>query len=186
MNREEQRLVDDHNTLYFRMFLLHHIAHDAAPEGAFFGMEHPTDPEEYLKDKKEHASLWAWPEIRYLEQEKGMHRASFSQSSFGHCVRKPTTVLTNDWGLFCELHGRHESSPTRAEQSKDLHMRILQSKQWAKWAPGLTLAIGRAISAWVCTPALERQRVMLDQQAQIRVLSRDEKAFVEHCERDHP
>ena len=185
LTKAEQKLVDDHTVLYFRMFLLHHIAHEASPEGVLFGMEHPMDPMQYLCDGKEHASLWAWPEVEYLESEKGMHRAMFSQSSFGHQVKKPSTVLTNDWGLYCELHMQHDGEVSRAEKSTELHMRMHGSKQWAKWAPGLTRAFGRAIEAWIRTPALERQRVMLEQQTYVRSLTRDEKAFVDHCERDH-
>ena len=185
LSKDEQRVVDGHTVLYFRMFLLHHIAHESSPEGVLFVLEHPMDPCEYLCDGKPHASLWAWPEIEFLEKEKGMLRASFSQSSLGHCVRKPTCLLTNDWSLYSVLHMRHEGQVSRVEQSEDLRLRMHQSRQWAKWAAGLALAIGRAIDAWVCTPALERQRVMLDQQAHIRALSKDEKAFVEHCERDH-
>ena len=102
--------------LYFRMFLLHHVAHEASPEGVLFGMEHPMDPCEYMKDGKEYASLWAWPEIGFLEAEKGMMRASFSQGSVGHSVKKPTTFLVNDWFLFTELHMKHEGHINRVER----------------------------------------------------------------------
>ena len=186
LSRGETRLVDDHTVMIFRMFLLHHVAHEASEEGVLFALENPMDPQEYLQDEKNHVSLWAWPEICYLEREKGMFRASFSQKPLGHPVVKPTTMLINDWGLYLELHGRHGtsvSSPT--QQHPDLQERLHLSKTWAKWATGLTQAIGRAMVKWVVTPALERQRIMQEEQAYIRTLSKNDLAFIEHCERDH-
>ena len=67
----------------------------------------------------------------------------------------------------------------------DLQARLQQSKTWAKWAPGLSQAIGKAILKWTTVPALERQRIMYEDQASVRALSRNERAFIEHCERDH-
>ncbi|CAE7444287.1 unnamed protein product [Symbiodinium sp. CCMP2592] len=123
---------------------------EASEEGVLFVLENPMDPQEYLQDEKEHVSLWDWPEVRYLEGEKGMFRASFSQKLFGHPVNKPTTLLINDWGLYLELHGKHCSSgAVPVEQHPDLQDRLQLSRTWAKWAPGLTQAIGRAIAKWI-------------------------------------
>ena len=101
-------------------------------------------------------------------------------------MTKPTTLLVNDWGLYVELHGKHKvsggSGPTR---SLHLQGRMLQSQSWAKWADGLTRAIGRAVLKWVVTPALERQRVMQVEQQCVRMLSNNDRAFIEHCEKDH-
>ena len=185
LSRSEQRITDDHTVMYLRMFLLHHMAHAASAEGVLFVLENPQDPEEYLKDGGNHASLWAWQEIGFLEEEKGMFRATFSQGSLGHPAAKPTTILVNDWGLFQELHGLHGVGEHRSPYHQDLQDRIQQSKTWAKWASGLTKAIGRAILKWAVTPALERQRVMHQEQAGVRALSQNDKAFIEHCERDH-
>ena len=186
LTREEQRLTDTHTVLYFRMFLLHHVAHDASEEGVCFVLENPMDPVEYLTDGAEHVSLWAWPEIKFLEREKGMFRASFSQGALGHSVTKPTTLLVNDWGLYVELHGKHKVSGGSG-QTRSLHLqdRMLQSQSWAKWADGLTRAIGRAVLKWVVTPASERQRVMQVEQQCVRMLSNSDRAFIEHCEKDH-
>ena len=186
LTRGEQRTTDAHTVMYFRMFLLHHVAHGASEEGVCFVLENPADPAEYLKDGAEHASLWAWPEIKFLEREKGMFRASFSQGALGHCTAKPTTLLANDWGLHLELHGRkHPSGGFGETQASTLQDRMLQSQSWAKWAHGLTRAIGRAVLKWVTTPALERQRTMQVEQACVRTLSQNDRAFIEHCERDH-
>ena len=187
LSRGEQRLTDDHTIMYLRMFLLHHVAHEASEEGVLFVLENPMDPEEYLKDDRTHASAWAWPEVQFLERELGMFRVSFSQGSLGHQRVKPTTLLVNDWGLYVELHDRHSALPSRNPVTlpPELQARMQQSKDWAKWAKGLTQAIGRAIGKWVSTPALERQRVMQEEQACVRALSRNDQAFIEHCERDH-
>ena len=186
LDRGESRLVDDHTVMIFRMFLLHHVAHETSEEGVLFVLENPMDPQEYLQDEKDHVSLWEWPEVRYLEREKGMFRASFSQKPLGHPVVKPTTLLINDWGLYLELHGKHCASVALpVEQHPNLQERLHLSKTWAKWATGLTQAIGRAIAKWVVTPALERQWVMQEELAYVRSLSKNDLAFVEHCERDH-
>ena len=110
LSRGEQQLTDNHTVMYLRMFLLHHVAHGASEEGVLFVLENPADPADYLRDNREHASVWAWPEIHFLEKEKGMFRATFSQGQLGHSLVKPTTLLVNDWGLYLELHGRHGSS----------------------------------------------------------------------------
>ena len=186
LSKGEQRLVDDHSVMYLRMFLLHHVAHEASPEGVLFVLENPQDPEAYLQDGKEHVSIWAWQEIQFLEKEKGMFRASFSQGWLGHPVTKPTTLLVNDWGLYLELHNQHGSLQKNCSRPSPVLLdRLQQSKTWAKWAAGLARAIGKAITKWVVTPALERQRVMHEDQASIRTLSRNDQAFIEHCERDH-
>ena len=185
LSRGEQGLTDDHSVLFFRMFLLHHLAHEVSEEGVLFVLENPSDPTVYLKDGQDHASVWAWPEVQFLEKEKGMFRASFSQGCLGHPTVKPTTLLVNDWGLYSELHGRHGDPIRPSGVPSDLQARIQKSGEWAKWAPELVRAIGRAVVKWTITPALERQRIMQEEQACIRTLSKNDKAFLEHCERDH-
>ena len=132
LSRGEQGLTDDHSVLFFRMFLLHHLAHEVSEEGVLFVLENPSDPNEYLKDGQDHASVWAWPEVQFLEKEKGMFRVSFSQGCLGHPTVKPTTLLVNDWGLYSELHGRHGDPVRPSGVPSDLQARIQKSGEWAR------------------------------------------------------
>ena len=187
LTKGERNMTNDHTVMHFRMFLLHHIAHEGSEEGVLFVLENPMDPAEYFSDNISHASIWAWPELRHLEEEKRMFRVSFSQRCLGHQMTKPTTLLVNDWGLYSELHGRmiEPVAMLQLRRQATLQERVQQSKGLAKWAPGLTQAIGRTVVKWTTTPALERQRIMRMEQACVRTLSKNDRAFIEHCERDH-
>ena len=146
--------------------------------------EQPTDPSEYAKDAQDCPSFWAWPEIASFEKVYNMVRAKFSQGHFGHEGTKPTTVLTNSWKLYTLLHGCH-SKPKALPLLEDLESRIDQAKTWAKWAPGFCLVIGQAFGDWVQSTDCQKEERQAEEQALIRHLSKNEKAFVERCEKDH-
>ena len=180
----ELRTADEHTILLFRMKSLYFLADGHAAWKVMYLCEQPTDPSEYAKDAQDCPSFWAWPEMESFEKEYNMVRAKFSQGHFGHEGTKPTTVLTNSWKLYTLLHGCH-SKPKALPLLEDLESRMDQAKTWAKWPPGFCLVIGQAFGDWVQSTDCQKEERQAEEQALIRHLSKNEKAFVEHCEKDH-
>ena len=159
-------------------------------------------------------SLWAWPEVTSLLVDHKMegpaamleidsvsnsipvsdsipgpywYLAKFDQGVFGHVVRKPTAILTNSWDLYQEINEcrGHGLGASVQHNSLNLGERIQTSGYWAKWAPGLCAAVGRAICRWISSPRTEREEEEREGRAMLRALTKREQEFRKHCEEGH-
>ena len=135
LSASEQRQVDEHSVLFFRMKALYFIAERHGAQPVLYVCEQPMDPAEYAEASGESASFWAWPEVQRFQDQYRMRRASCSQGFFGHVATKPTTLLTNSWSLFKAAHGCH-SKPKNGEYLKELEARIQQAQSWSKLGSG--------------------------------------------------
>ena len=73
---------------------------------------------------------------------------TIDQRRVGHSRRKPTTLLTNLPGLQ-ELHGLRAAPGGDDPLPNDVNDRILASKSWALWAPGLRAAVRESLSIFL-------------------------------------
>ena len=202
----ERAVVDEHTVLIFRMLLLYREADRANPEQVMFGLEHPEDPVMYRKlqppqspEKSapsdplrlidEPPSLWQWPELQSFQHQYGLKLARFDQGKMGHAKVKPTCFLTSSWKLWTKLHldkcSREEVQLRRGLVPEALQDRLVQSKLWAKWAPGLVAAIGQALRAWIGGSPEDRSSEEEGEKVILKKLTPSEEAFARHCEADH-
>ena len=65
----------------------------------FLVAEYPRDPAEGLgigvTELDGYPSLWAFPEVRDMVRNYGLHEASFDQGSLGSESQEPTSVATS-------------------------------------------------------------------------------------------
>ena len=200
----EQRLVDDHSVLLLRMMMMFWMAEQVCPGQTLFALEHPADPCSYLsqaelakgssgsegpRDPQQPPSIWKWPEVITFVRQFGMQIAEFDQHPLGHPKPKPTALLTNSWELYKPLHNvrctQWELAQLKQNPPPGLEQRMKQSREWGKWAPGLSKAIGAACVAWVHTTKPQRDLASQNDRLLIAKLSKDEEAFIQHCEQDH-
>ena len=169
----EQWRVKQDTIMVFRMLFLWMVAAvvargrgDREPD---FLMEHPEDPKNFVKDV-EPASLWATPEIRFLERVLGWSAWEFDQGPLGHVRRKPTRVLSS---VPCprELLGVRGPSTVSAEE-RDHDGAGFRSVTWAAWAPQLKVVIKDIVETSLAGATLDR------------VMKLD-ASFLEHLRRDH-
>ena len=199
---EEQRKVDEHTILIFRFVTLHRIADRFNPNGSLCALENPDDPMNYLPAHRKHdeiPSVWAWPELLGLlspfdpvesldrELQTQWYLARFDQGALGHVIRKPSAALTNSWYLYQELHELRGSGYGGAltTTSQDLGERIKTSGYWAKWAPGLCSAVGRAIGKWIESTKSQREEEHREGRMMLRALNQREREFRKHCAEGH-
>ena len=105
----------------------------------------------------------------------------------GHVLRKPSAILTNSWQLYQDLHEQRGVGAGSADeqQFRNLGARIRASGEWAKWAPGLCVAIGKAMRAWINQSEQERKENAEEGMATLRALTEREREFRRHCEEGH-
>ena len=105
----EQATVDDASVLWFRTFVLLLLISAIHGPSAFLGLEHPEDPAQWSKPcsaLQRCPSLWAFPELAYVQELIHAFRADFDQGQLGHSRKKPTSLLTTSWVVFEELTAR--------------------------------------------------------------------------------
>ncbi|CAE7272645.1 TY5A, partial [Symbiodinium pilosum] len=151
-------------------------------------------------------SVWAWPELLGIlspcngppnsesreitqtadpvesldrEFQTQWYLARFDQGILGHVIRKPSAALTNSWYLYQELHELRGSGYGGALTTtpQDLGERIKTSGYWAKWAPGLCSAVGRAIGKWIESTKSQREEEQREGRMMLRALTQREREF---------
>ena len=95
-------------------------------------------------------------------------------------------MLTNSWGLYCNLHEKRGPGTSGTTALADtLNERIESSAAWAKWAPGLCTIVGNAIRSWINESQEEREEERREGQAILKALTQKEREFQKHCEDGH-
>ena len=134
-----------------------------------FLLEHPEDPKLSLRESG-WASLWEFPEVKFLREEMKWFWWEFDQGPLGHPRRKPTRVLAS---MHCPRELRDVRGPSAvSEEECDHDGDGFRSATWAAWAPGLKQVIKRMVESSLAGATLERV-MKLDQ------------AFLDHLQRDH-
>ena len=114
---------------------------------------------------------WLWPE--FTPCKLGWYRAVFGVStgrlSERNCAK---AISTNSWVLYTMLHARTE-----------LHE--IHDDPRLTWQPTVLKAVGHAVSVWKKETARDRDDRKKEEEAAIKVLSKEELEFREHCEKDH-
>ena len=180
----ERQQLWEANLLYMRFLYLYRLASVATEGNVLCVLEGPQDPSTYRNDCSDAASFFASTEVSRLKESEAMMVADFQQSGLGHEACKPTSVLTNSWYLYKQLHGI-QGSKLDAKLSGELSARLAQTKTWSKWAPGLCRAIGGAIEHWIGSSQADRWIERDADHQTIRALSAKEAEFRDHCRRDH-
>ena len=114
-----------------------------ARSGSFVGflLEHPADPDTYMKDNSEgegYPSLWKMKMWERFRETFGMHFISYDQGALGHKAVKPTSNGTNYEALL-DLDGM------KANRAEMVPATMLPSDALARWAPGLRRRLVKAI-----------------------------------------
>ena len=171
--------------MVFRMLFLWMVAavtaQGAGDKWPDFIMEHPEDPNEYLKaggknsqwalpELQSLVSLWAFPELQFLQKELGWYEWQFDQGPLGHPRRKPTRILAS---VPCPRELQHVRGPSVvSEEEKDHDGSGFRSSLWASWAPQLKEVIRNEVEVSLAGHTLER-------------LLKIDASFLEHLRRDH-
>ena len=151
LSEEDRKKVNGDTALFFKQMGLWLRAQECSEEKrgpVGFLLESPMDPVEYDPRAVELdvPSFWNFQEVQDFCQENMMDLVSFDQGAAGHPRRKPTTLATNLPGMG-ELHGMKGQG--HQEMEGDLRKRLVQTKTWAKWAPGLVAAIKMSLKELV-------------------------------------
>ena len=149
LDAAEQTLVDGDNILILRMVWLWLVADEGRKEimheewqtsATAFGLEHPEDPREFLKEGDELwemcVSLWRTGLVRMLGEECELRAFHFDQGAYGHQQTKPTVFLSN-MSLNLEARDQRPHTP----QPK-------RSSEMAAWAPGFRSEIVHGLERW--------------------------------------
>ena len=171
--------------MIFRMMFLWMVAaavaKNSGTRGPDFIMEHPEDPNEYLKAggyKSQWAlpefqvmtSVWAFPEVKFMHKEMGWYEWTFDQGPLGHPRRKPTRILAS---VPCPRELRDVRGPsTVSEEEKDHDGGGFRSALWASRAPQLKEVIRAEVEVSLADGVLDR-------------LTKLDASFMEHLQRDH-
>ena len=172
---EEQMSVDDQTVLLLRTLTLHHLAHLARDGGCMVVLQHPDradDGDSGVADlERREPGWWLWPE--FSPSNLGWYRAAFGVSA-GRLNERSCgkAISTNSWVLYTMLHARTE-----------LHE--IHDDPRLTWQPTVLKAVGHAISVWKKETARDRDDRKKEEEAAIKVLSKEELEFREHCEKDH-
>ncbi|OLQ05239.1 Copia protein [Symbiodinium microadriaticum] len=172
---EEQMSVDDQTVLLLRTLTLHHLAHLARDGGCMVVLQHPDraddgDPGGADLERRE-PGWWLWPE--FSSSKLGWYRAAFGVSTGRLNERScAKAISTNSWVLYTMLHARTE-------------LYEIHDDPRLTWQPSVLKAVGRAISVWKKETARDRDEREKEEEAAIKVLSKEELEFREHCEKDH-
>eukprot|EP00439_Symbiodinium_sp_Y106_P031339 s1882_g3.t1 len=167
--------------MVFRMIFLWMVAaavaRSAGGKNPDFILEHPEDPNEYLKasqwalpEVQMMTSLWAFPELKFFKEVLSGHWWQFDQGPLGHPRRKPTRILAT---VPCprELQGLRGPSVV-PEEERDRDGSGFRSALWASWAPQLKEIIKSEVEVSLAGSAFERVMKM-------------DAGFLEHLQRDH-
>ena len=150
------------------------------PTGFF--MESPEDPRDYLEDGEEAEicpSFFNFKEIQQFVGHENMIYFAFDQGQTGHRRRKPTGIVTNlpDLG---QLSGLRGGGVTAAIQG-GLGERIMASKSWAEWSPGLVAAVKESLKMYLHQLDADGAEVRAD--PQLRKI--DMAAWRKHVRQQH-
>ena len=118
------------------------------PTGFF--MESPEDPKDYLEDEEEAKicpSFFNFKEVQQFVGKEGLIYFAFDQGQTGHRRRKPTGIVTN-LPEMSQLAGLRGGGVTAAIHG-GLGERILASKSWAEWSPGLVAAVKESLKMYL-------------------------------------
>ena len=118
------------------------------PTGFF--MESPEDPKDYLEDEEEAKicpSFFNFKEVQQFVGKEGLIYFAFDQGQTGHRRRKPTGIVTN-LPEMSQLAGLRGGGVTTAIHG-GLGERILASKSWAEWSPGLVAAVKESLKMYL-------------------------------------
>ena len=160
--------------MIFRMIFLWMVAAATARANGErdpdFIMEHPGDPQLFLKEQKM-TSLWAFPEIQFLRDKLKWCWWQFDQGPLGHPRRKPTRILSS---MPCPRELRDvRGPPTVTEEERDHDGDGFHSATWAAWAPGsLKRAIKLRVEESLAGSTLEK-------------IMKHDQTFLDHLRRDH-
>ena len=144
----QQAMVDGDSLLWLRTLWLCYLAKIGNPKTEM-AVEQPEDPELWLPLSKPRPptgfpSYLKWPETHEICRILQIQRSCFDQGALGHEKVKPTNVLT-DMPEIIALHRKRAPNDFGQVWSEQLDERLIQSKQAAKWAPGLVDAMKEAI-----------------------------------------
>ena len=150
--------------MMWRMLAIYLVAEEArnakgGPQVGFV-LEQPADPRKYMPGCP---TFWGTTQWEAFEEMEGMAKYEFYQGDFGGAAQKPTTLGTN---LCIDLPERRVTglvSRARMEELRD-------SKNLARWAPGLMREVARAMLTQV------RKQVV-----KLRKLSWQEHIAAGHC-----
>ena len=151
LSDDERKKVNDDDVMMFRMMLLYVVAQmtrDALlsdrsakrlgkKTAVAFLLEQPQSPEDYSRC----ASIWRtheWQEFRYAHHMWEYH---FMQGDWGGVARKPTTLGTN---LYLEMPDPSTRGGLARGQGEEM-----DSKDLARWAPGMMREIAKSLTLTV-------------------------------------
>ena len=142
LDARRQAQVHRDTALIAKQMLIWNVAF-VARAGAFVGffLEHPADPETYMKDVaagEGYPSLWKMQLWERFQETFAMHFISYDQGAMGHKAVKPTSNGTNYEALLT-MDGM------RAIRSAVVPATTLPSDALARWAPGLRTRLVEAI-----------------------------------------
>ena len=185
-DKNEQERTDDNTVTLLRIVALHHIASKSRDNGCCIALQHPHHDEgsaDASCSSCVSVGWWNWPEFQAQQETsgnasgpQGWLRATYEVVN-GHRVRH-TAMLTNSWTLYTTLH-----ATAHVERPEDLKGR--SSGLDVKWQPSVLRAVGLAVLEWEREEAKTREDREGEERAAIRVLSKEEREFREHCEKDH-
>ena len=151
LSMEDRRKVNGDTALFFKQMALWLIAEDSSwrkgNQVGFLG-ESPMDPAKYdpRAEELDIPSFWNFEEVREFCRDHGMILVDLDQGAAGHPRRKPTTLATNLPGMG-ELHGLKGHG--HQEMEANLQRRLVQTKTWSKWAPGMVAAIKKSLKVMI-------------------------------------
>ena len=116
-----------------------------------FLMESPRDPVSYMQQEaleQDMASYWNFREVKDLAQLMKASFVTLDQGPIGHIKRKPTTLMVANLPDMLEFQGI-SGDGTGQEVAGSLQGRLIQSRGWSAWAPGLVAAIQESLKRYV-------------------------------------
>eukprot|EP00435_Cladocopium_sp_Y103_P030730 s947_g7.t1 len=133
----EEKIIEEDDVLLWRMVFLYMISHYVAKargidQRVHFSLEQPASPKQYNKDV---VSFWDTKEWAGLKKEFGFKEETFEQGRLGGPAVKPTT-----------FGGTLELDVEGHQMRKGRNVgRITDSKQLARWAPGVMSMVASAL-----------------------------------------
>ena len=182
-SKPEQEKTDDHTVILLRTMILHHLANKARLNGCLLALQHPVSTTDPVRSGPSSGDCgwWNWPEFEVTPEESilGSDRAGWFRAGFESIAEDSahhTAIFTNSWLLYTALHATVHVEP-RHKNSKNAAL--------VKWLPSVLRAVGSAVQAWDGETVESRETKEEEEKAALRVLTKEEREFREHCEKDH-
>ena len=152
-----------------------------------FLMEFPRDAADYMEEEsveQDSPSFWNFRDVKDMTAWMKATYVHLDQGAVGHAKRKPTTLLVANMSDMEELQGI-SGEGTGQETAKSLHGRLLQSREWSAWAPGLVAAIQESLIRYLRKLDEHELGESHEREAESKVSKLDIESWKEHVRNQH-